>query len=736
MDIRVGPMAVTIHSDDEVLVCDPDGRMSSTKEQGYFARDTRFVSGYRLKLGRVTPVLLNSSAVEGCSARFEFTNPELATPDGPIPAQSLQLRLDRVVGHGIHEDYDLTNHSGSSVTVDLEVSIESDFADLFDVKSHRLVRRGLLQSTWEEKREVLVTRYRNGQFVRSIDFRVKHSGSPPEFANGGLLWRVALAPGESWHTCLLWSIDTGAGVMSRPGEACHSLRGHDTEHRRSQRQWVANAARFTADDAELTAIAAQALDDLSSLRIHMHDEAAAAWGAESTASSAAAVESWVPSAGVPWFVSLFGRDALVVSLQTLALSPRFALGALRALAALQADGYDDDRDMQPGKIEHEIRHGELATLHLIPHTPYYGTHDATTLYVWTAAEAWHWHGDRAELDAVRPHVERALAWIDTDGDHDGDGLQEYQTRAHTGGYFNQGWKDSGEAIVHADGNLPSLPIALCELQGYVVAAKRAWADVVADVYGEKAQAVRLRSEADRLASQIEERFWWEEEKTYYLGLDGDKRPIASVTSNPAHLLWAGAVVPERAALVAKRLLQDDMWSGWGIRTLSHSHPSYNPFSYQLGSVWPHDNAVAMAGFRRYGLDAEAARVTRAILDAAERFLSRRLPELFAGLERDEGSFPVQYLGANVPQAWAAGSVIHLLSSLLGLRADAPNNALVVNPALPEWLGELSVSNLQVGRGSVDLVVRRDPDGRHSLEVVRRSGNLEVRLDADGHPGRA
>ncbi|MHB1488209.1 MAG: amylo-alpha-1,6-glucosidase [Acidimicrobiales bacterium] len=728
MDIQVGPAAVTIHNDDEVVVCDPDARISSTKEQGYFAHDTRFVSGYRLKLGGLAPILLNSSAVEASSSRFEFTNPELATSSDPLPRNSLQLRLDRTIEHGVHEDYELTNYAGRPVDIDLEVSIESDFADLFDVKSHRLLRRGLLQSKWEEKRAVLVTRYRNGDFERAIELRVERNGSPTEFANGGLLWRVCLQPGETWHTCLLWALDTGMGSFRKPGDECHALGGHDTEHLRARKQWMADAAHFETDDPEVTAIAARAVSDLSSLRIHLHDETAASWKQGGSASDDDAVEAWVPAAGVPWFVSLFGRDALVVSLQTLALTPRFALGALRALAALQADGYDDERDMQPGKIEHEIRHGELATLHLIPHTPYYGTHDATTLYVWTAAEAWRWHGERSELDAVRPHVERALAWIDTDGDLDGDGLQEYQTRASKGGYYNQGWKDSGEAIVHADGTLAGLPIALCELQGYVVAAKRAWADILADVYHESVPAAQLRSDADRLAAQIEERFWWEEEQTYYLGLDGKKQPIASVASNPAHLLWAGAVVPERGALVAKRLLAPDMWSGWGIRTMSERHPSYNPFSYQLGSVWPHDNAVAVAGFRRYGLDVEAAQVTRAVFDAGERFLGRRLPELFAGLSRDEGALPVQYLGANVPQAWAAGAVVHLFSSLLGLRADAPNHSVTVDPALPEWMGEVSVSNLRVGDAAVDLVVRRQPDRGHSLEVTRCIGELEVRLE--------
>ncbi len=242
--------------------------------------------------------------------------------------------------------------------------------------------------------------------------------------------------------------------------------------------------------------------------------------------------AWVPAAGVPWFVTLFGRDSLIVSLQTLLLSPRFALATLRALALLQGTTTDDERDLQPGKIEHEIRHGELAQLGLIPHTPYYGTHDATTLYVLTAAEAWRWHGDMAELEALRPNVERALEWIDRYGDMDGDGLQEYETRSSRG-YYNQGWKDADDAVLDSEGVKAPLPIALCEHQGYVVRAKRAWADVLESALADDRGAARLRSEADRLAELIEERFWWEAEGTYYLGLDGQKRPIETVASNPA-----------------------------------------------------------------------------------------------------------------------------------------------------------------------------------------------------------
>ena len=726
MEVQVGPAAITIHADDEVVVCEPDTKISSTKEQGYFAHDTRFVSGYRLKLGRTSPLILNSSAVRAHSARFEFTNPQLSTSGGHVPEHILHLRLDRHVGHGVHEDYDVVNYGRDRVECAVEVSIESDFADLFEVKAGELVRRGMLQSQWDEGEGRLTTTYRNQDFERALRLQTEKSESPPQFANGGILFQLGLDPGQAWHTCLMWIPVVGDEEPRRPTSRCSDLLGTDSETVQARRRWVTHATRIATSDPAVTAVIGQAVDDLADLRMHLHDELARV-GDRNQPTDEGDIDSWVPAAGVPWFVSLFGRDALTVSLQTLALSPRFALGSLHALGQFQADAYDDDRDMQPGKIEHELRHGELAHFHLVPHTPYYGTHEATTFYVWAAAEAWRWHGDRSALDRLRPHVDGALAWIDTDGDFDGDGLQEYKTRASHGGYYNQGWKDSGDGIVEADGELASLPIALCEHQAYVIAAKRAWAAVIEDVYDDAEQAAALRAQAERLRDQLEERFWWEAEDTYYLGLNGEKRPIESVTSNPGHLLWAGVVDPDRARRVARRLLAEDMWSGWGVRTLSAHHPAYNPFSYQLGSIWPHDNAICAAGFRNYGLDDEAAQVARAVFDAADRFQARRLPELYSGLARDPGGFPVQYLGANVPQAWAAGSVVHLVTALLGLRADAPSGVLDLRPFLPDWLDEVTLENLRLGDAAVDISVCRAPAGGHELDVKHRRGHIDVRL---------
>ena len=722
VEIRVGPPSLTVHADEQFLVCAPDGTIAAGEQQGYFSVDTRLVSGYELTLSRTPPTLLNSAVVQPFSARHEFVNAETETSGGVIAGGTLHLRLDRTIHHGLHEDYDVTNYASEAVEFELELRFEGDFADLFDVKEHRLVRRGSLESRWDRQARTLMTSYRHGDFKRGLRLRVQKQGSEPEYANGQLSFRIRLEPKEGWHTCLLWVPFGVAEQEGGPIEACHALLTGHPELAKRRREWRARVTRIKTNDSGVNAVVERALDDLGSLRMRRVDKDAAAHGGDG-------IEEMVPAAGIPWFVSLFGRDALVVSLQTLPLSPGLAAGSLQALAALQGDRYDDRHDLQPGKIEHEFRHGELAHFQLVPQTPYYGSHDATTLYVWAAAELWRWTANRALLERLRPHVERALGWIDTDGDSDGDGLQEYKTRAGDWGYYNQSWKDAGDGIVNADGSNGELPIATCELQGYVVAAKRGWANTLEQAFDDAPGAALLREQADRLAEAIEQRFWWEAEGCYYLGLDGRNRPIASVASNQGHLLWAQAITGDRAARVVTRLLESDMWSGWGVRTLSAAHVAYNPLSYQLGSVWPHDNAILARGFCRYGRGAEAAQIARALFDAAGRFQYRRLPEVYGGLARDAGSFPVQYLGANVPQAWASGAVIHLLTALLGLEPDAANKHLELRPALPDWLDKVELGNLRVGDASVDLRVTRD-----GVSVQDRRGDLDVSAGspADGH----
>ncbi len=412
----------------------------------------------------------------------------------------------------------------------------------------------------------------------------------------------------------------------------------------------------------------------------------------------------------------------------------FARGALDILGSLQAKEVDNYRDAEPGKILHELRYGELAHFKLIPHTPYYGTADATPLYLITLHGAWRATGEMALLEQHLDTAERCLAWIDNYGDLDGDGFQEYQTRSPAG-YENMGWKDSGDCIVYPDGSLVKGPKALCELQGYVYDAWLRMAEIF-DALGKHSRARELRAKAAVLFKQFNEAFWDEEFGFYALALDGDKKRVLTVASNPGHCLVSGIVPAERARKVVERLMAPDMWSGWGIRTLSALHPAFNPYNYQTGSVWPHDNGIIALGFKRYGFGAEAARIARDISEAGTHFLLNRLPELYTAPQRDGTSFPVQYLGANVPQAWAAGSVFNLMQAMLGIVPDAPNDKLYIDPLLPRWLPDLTVFDLRVGKHQFDIhfwlegedtefkVLRGDPNAVERSSTIVQSDQLK------------
>ncbi|MBV9777333.1 MAG: amylo-alpha-16-glucosidase [Acetobacteraceae bacterium] len=445
---------------------------------------------------------------------------------------------------------------------------------------------------------------------------------------------------------------------------------------------------------------------------------------------------FVPAAGLPWFAALFGRDTLIVSLQTLTVYPEFAAGTLDVLGKYQAKQRDDYRDAEPGKILHELRYGELAHFKLIPHTPYYGTADATPLYLITLHAAWRATGDRALLERHLGNAEGCLDWIDNWGDRDGDGFQEYQTRSPAG-YENLAWKDAGDAVRYLDGTPVKGPKALVELQGYVYDAWLRMAEIF-DCLGSPERAAALRAKARRLFERFNAAFWDEESGFYAYLLDGKKQQVLSVASNPGHCLFSGIVPPERAERVVRRLMAPDMNSGWGIRTLSAKHPAFNPYSYQNGSVWPHDNGIIAEGFKRYGFHAEAAEIAHDITIASSHFNLSQVPELYSGVQRIDGGFPVQYLGANVPQAWAAGSAFMLVLALLGIQPDAPNDRLYVDPWLPDWLPDISLTDLRVGRHMLDLRFVRESDAtdlqvtRGDARVVERRSLVEAaRLMRDG-----
>ncbi len=454
----------------------------------------------------------------------------------------------------------------------------------------------------------------------------------------------------------------------------------------------------------------QAIDDMIALQLHVPGHSGQP----------------LPAGGVPWFLSLFGRDSIIASLQFQVMDPDFSRGALERLGALQADSFDDFRDAEPGKIPHELRHGELAFFGKIPHTPYYGTADATPLYLILLHATWKWTGDDALLHQHLGTAERCLEWIDQYGDRDGDGFQEYETRS-SAGYVNQGWKDAGDAILYPDGSPVKGLKALCELQGYVFDAWLRMSEIF-DWLGQSERAALLRRKADALYTRFNEQFWDEDEGYYVLALDGDKRPVMSITSNPGHCLWSGIVPRERARRVIDRLMQPDLWSGWGIRTLSARHPAFNPFSYQNGSVWPHDNSIIAMGMKRYGFPQQAAKVCHALCDAASYFMSARPPELFAGVGRGQIAFPLRYLGSNVPQAWATGSIVAMVQILTGLQPDAAHNRLLLDPTLPKWLTELEIRELRVGGQRLDLYLWRE--GESTRCDVRNTGGMAIEINSE------
>jgi glycogen debranching enzyme len=687
--VHVGPAQIAIHQGQSVLVTEPDGQVIWPSERGLYFRDTRVISAWAIYANGEPWDLLNGGAIAYHAARIFQTNRAFMSEDGPIAARTLGLVIGRHIDGGLHEDIDITNNSRNPVRFNLEIAIRADFADIFEVKSNQIVRRGRITTSWSDKRQVLRVTYRNRDFCRRLTIRTGDGdGEPTVNANGRLSFDIALKASEAWHRCLIYDLMDGEERMPAPRECTHSAATSD--HADKMDEWQRTVLKIRTSNEEFYRCYTQGVQDMAALRLPLK-------GMDHMV--------FVPAAGLPWFVALFGRDALIVSLQAMIVYPEFAGGALEVLGQLQAKARDDYRDAEPGKILHELRYGELAHFKAIPHTPYYGTADATPLYLVALHAAWRATGDHALIERHLPAAEACLTWIDDYGDRDGDGLQEYQTRS-TAGYENMSWKDSGDAVMYPDGTLVRGPKALCELQGYVYDAWLRMAEIY-DELDNKRSANALRKKATDLFKKFNDAFWDEKSGFYAYALDGEKKQVLSVVSNVGQCLWSGIIAPERAGKVVKRLMREDMWSGWGIRTLSAEHRAFNPYNYQTGAVWPHDNSLIALGMRRYGFAAEAAAVARDISRAASHFLLNQLPELYGGLQRDPTNFPVQYLGANVPQAWAAGTPFMLLQAMLGLQQDAPRGKLYVDPALPDWLPDVTLMDLRLGRRRFDIHFWRD-----------------------------
>jgi glycogen debranching enzyme len=649
---------------------------------GFFSEDTRFVSRWELSLqGRRTEIL-SSAHVFYFVAQFFLVPPTTAFHK----ASPLSVLRQRIVKDVWLEELILGNHTEEPLAVAVDLEVATDFADIFEVKDSDVRPRDIEALPGEDE---LLLRYRNGEFRRETRITVsEHATVDPD----AVRLRLTLGPREERRVSF---VVTPSGEQPGRRPIARRARGSfgeiDGRRRTELAAWLALAPSIETDRDALRRAYDQSLVDLAALRFYPHLERQ---------------DVSLPAAGLPWFMTLFGRDSIITSLQALPYQPELARTTLRTLAARQGTVVDDFRDQEPGKILHEIRFGELTALGEVPHSPYYGTADATQLYLVLLDEYERWSGDCDLVRELEPNARAALEWIDRYGDLDGDGYVEYLTRNPRGGLVNQCWKDSWNSILFSDGRIAEGPIATCEIQGYVYDAKARAARLAREIWADDALADRLTAEADDLRRRFHEDFWIADRAFFALALDGDKRQVDSLTSNIGHLLWSGIVDEEHAEAVVRHLMGEALYSGWGVRTMAVGDAGYNPIEYHNGTVWPHDNSLIAAGLRRYGHRDEAARIASAIVRASAYF-DYRLPEVFAGWDADVTHAPVEYPTASRPQAWAAGAPLLALTSVLGLSpgADGPE----CDPHLPDDFGTVVLRGVRGrwGRADVSAVAAQD-----------------------------
>jgi len=651
--------------------CISDDRGDVAAEtSGFFAHDTRFLSRLVLRVGGSTPLLLSSGRVEHFQAAFYLRN---GTSNG-LPKDAVSISRERFVGTGLQEKVALRNESTERIEVELALEAEADFADIISVKLHDFSLGDPehaqplpppAPTTYDEARRQLSITDPRGDCGTRLVF--SKSGEP---RGNAMTFALSLGPHERWDLTvdvLPWLEGDLATVEQLDDE--RETVGDVVA------AWTLRVPRVRGGWESLRRAFDRSIADLAALRMRTGEYRRPLF-----------------AAGMPWFMTVFGRDTAITSLQTLLLGPEIAMGALDALTELQAREEDPTIDAEPGKIVHEVREGRCAEFWF---PRYYGSVDSTPLYLVLLAETWRWTDDATLARRLREPAMRALEWVDRYGDRDGDGFVEYSRQVDSG-LANQSWKDSGDSQRFQDGSFAEAPIAAVEVQGYVYDAKRGLAEVAREVWREQELADRLEREAEELRARFDEAFWVAERGGFYaLALDGKKRQVDSRSSNMGHLLWSGIVPPERVPKVVDQLLSEELWSGWGIRTMASDAEAFNPISYHNGTVWPHDTALAAWGLARHGYTAEARRVGRALIEAAGHF-DWSLPEVFAGYARDETPFPIAYPTAARPQAWAAGTPILLVRVLLGIEPDRERQRLVstVTDELPSWLDGLRIEGVR------------------------------------------
>jgi glycogen debranching enzyme len=690
-------------------VTERDGALGLEREHplGIYRDDCRFVSGHCWTVNGVRPLLLVTSAGLGSEAVHELTNPPLHLADGRVLGlQSLQLRFERRLGDATHVEETLSVRSYDREPVELDVRLElaADFRPMLAVRG--IVDTGDAPPTVAPvPGGVRFMAHGRDDYHRALTVTADPA---PAVEDGCLCFRLRLGPGEEQHLRLALAMheapEPPGPPQPWPAADRSTVAVVDT--------WLRAHPHVQTDDELYNRVLRRSLLDLRMLGSSLDGQDYYA-------------------AGIPWYATLFGRDSLITAIETLPFDPGRVEQTLRLLARMLGTRDDPEHDEEPGKVLHELRGGEVARLGLSPLTRYYGTVDATPLFLCLLCEHANWTGALGLFRELRGEVEAMLGWIDGPGDRNGDGLLEYAARTPDG-LRNQGWKDSEDGIMDDAGTPLEPPITLVEPQGYVVKAKRGLARLFA-LEGDHDTAQRLAREADAVEARIE-RFWVPERGHYAMALGPDGRPSGALGSNQGHLLWAGAVTPERARAIRDALMSDAMFSGWGIRTLAEGEPAYNPVGYHLGTVWPHDTAMIAVGLRRYGYDEDATRVREALLEVAARSESYRLPELFAGFGRTEFETPVPYPVACQPQAWAAGAIPYIGRASLGIEADALDGRLRIRrPSMTHWITRVELSGLRIADSEVDLVFERASSGGVALGDVRIRGDVEVVLEVSGPP---
>jgi glycogen debranching enzyme len=671
---------------------------------GLYYRDTRFLSTFETRIEGMEPLFLAASSERGYMANIHLSNPDILTKDGTsIPQDVVNIRRSRLIWEGLSERIYLRNFHTAPVNIKLSMSLASDFADIFEVRGMCRERRGRVHTPRVEQGTIVLSytgtdrmrrtsvisftrppdEIRKGRAGVEVDFYFLLSSNEVEFLD---LKVTPLEEGEEKET-------------PKFGEIRALLR-------RSYEDWVETATNIETDNTVFNLVLQRSTRDLRALHTRTR------YGD-------------IVVGGVPWYSTPFGRDALISCYETLMFKPELARDSLLFLAAFQGYEVNDWRDEEPGKILHEIRQGEMARMGEIPHTPYYGTVDSTPLFLILASEYLRWTDDNDLLYRLRDNIDAALMWIDEYGDLDGDGLVEYSRRSPMG-LFNQYWKDSGDSILLPGGRLPNPPLATVETQGYIYYGKKRMGDLFITL-GEEERGRKLLAEAEGLRLKVEEQFWDEELGYYVIALDGEKKPVRVVSSNGGQLLFSSLPSPDRAHKVIARLTASDIFSGWGIRTLSDKEHYFNPMSYHNGSIWPHDNALILKGIKCYGLRSAFIEVIEGIFDATMGMDELRLPELFCGFRRTRFDEPVPYPVACSPQAWSSGFFFLILQSMLGLEPEAQNRVLYVNrPFLPPWLEQVKLKRLRVGDAYLDLQFRREGEVT-SFSVLEKEGDIGVVL---------